>query len=97
MVEHIISESGRTALVIDCRRLLKAATDTQIVGDLAMQTGYWPVFTFVNSLSSLIDLASVGLIGQKSEFAFFFGKQKLTTLKPAWLVPFQAKFNKSSL
>lgn len=71
MVEHIISESGRTALVIDCRRLLKAATDTQIVGDLAMQTGYWPVFTFVNSLSSLIDLASVGLIGQKSEFSFF--------------------------
>lgn len=32
---------------------------------LARQTGYWPVFPFVNSLNNLIDIASVGLIGQK--------------------------------
>lgn len=68
MIEQIISESGRTALVVDCRELLKATTDSQIVGALAAQTGYWPVFSFLNSMNSLIDLASVGLIGQKSKF-----------------------------
>jgi len=36
-----------------------------MVAALAQQTGYWPVFTFFNSMSNLIDLASVGLIGQK--------------------------------
>jgi len=36
-----------------------------MVAELAKQTGYWPVFTFFNSMSNLIDLASVGLIGQK--------------------------------
>lgn len=36
---------------------------------LAGQTGYWPVFSFLQSLNGLIDLASVGLIGQKSGFS----------------------------
>jgi len=36
-----------------------------MVAALAQQTGYWPVFTFFNSMSNMIDLASVGLIGQK--------------------------------
>lgn len=36
---------------------------------LASQTGYWPVFSFLQSLNGMIDLASVGLIGQKSGFS----------------------------
>ena len=40
-------------------------SDSKMVAALAQQTGYWPVFTFLNSMGSLIDLASVGLIGQK--------------------------------
>lgn len=40
-------------------------SDSKIVAELARQTGYWPVFTFFNSMSNMIDLASVGLIGQK--------------------------------
>jgi len=56
----------RKYLIIDCRDLHKATSDTQLVGELARQTGYWPVFTFLNSVNNLIDLASVGLIGQKS-------------------------------
>lgn len=39
------------------------------VWTLADQVGYWPVFSFLNSLNGLIDLASVGLIGQKAGFA----------------------------
>ena len=40
-------------------------SDTKMIAALAQQTGYWPVFTFFNSMGNLIDLASVGLIGQK--------------------------------
>jgi hypothetical protein len=40
-------------------------SDSKMIAALAQQTGYWPVFTFFNSMSTLIDLASVGLIGQK--------------------------------
>lgn len=36
-----------------------------MVAALAQQTGYRPVFTFFNSMSNMIDIASVGLIGQK--------------------------------
>lgn len=65
MLESIIKDSGRDAVIIDCRYLCNAPTDSALIGSLAAQTGYWPVFNSVNSLSSLIDLASVGLIGQK--------------------------------
>ena len=40
-------------------------SDSKMVATLAQQTGYWPVFTLFNSMGNLIDLASVGLIGQK--------------------------------
>jgi hypothetical protein len=29
--------------------------------------GYYPVFSFLSSLNGLIDLASMGIIGQKGE------------------------------
>lgn len=67
LIEQLVSESDRTVLVIDCKELLKTSSDSETVGALAKQTGYWPMFTFLNSMSSLIDLASVGLIGQKSK------------------------------
>lgn len=38
-----------------------------MVKSLAEQTGYWPIFSFLNSVNNLIDLASVGLIGQKGK------------------------------
>ena len=50
MVEKMIAKTGRTTLIIDCRELLKATTDSQLVGTLATQTGYWPAFTFFNRL-----------------------------------------------
>jgi RNA12 protein len=51
--------------MIDCDALHKASSDSALVAGLAQQTGYWPVFTFLNSINNLIDLASVGIIGQK--------------------------------
>ena len=55
--------------MIDCAPLLHAGTDARVLAALAAQTGYWPVFTFLNSVNHLVDLASVGLIGQKGASA----------------------------
>ncbi|KDR81387.1 hypothetical protein GALMADRAFT_58608 [Galerina marginata CBS 339.88] len=66
MVQSVIQHSGRSTLVIDCRQLSNAPSDSALVAGLAAQTGYWPVFNFVNSMGTLIDLASVGLMGQKT-------------------------------
>ncbi|KDQ33744.1 hypothetical protein PLEOSDRAFT_1033437 [Pleurotus ostreatus PC15] len=68
LLETMIQDSDRHVLHIDCRDLQKAVSDPQLVGALARQTGYWPVFTFLDSMSSLLDLASVGLIGQKGMY-----------------------------
>ena len=68
----LLNDQYRRSLVIDCRELHKAASDSQLIGALARQVGYWPVFTFLNSMNNLIDLASVGLIGQKSAYSVYF-------------------------
>lgn len=70
MLNAVLKQSGRTALIIDCRELNNTPSDSALVDDLAKQTGYWPVFNFVNSMGNLIDLASVGLMGQKGKFNF---------------------------
>ncbi|KAJ3815708.1 RNA12 protein-domain-containing protein [Lentinula aff. lateritia] len=66
MIASALKSAERKSLVIDCRELSKASSDAQLVAGLAKQTGYWPIFSFLNSLNNLIDLASVGLIGQKA-------------------------------
>ncbi|KAJ3822055.1 RNA12 protein-domain-containing protein [Lentinula raphanica] len=66
MIASALKSAERKSLVIDCRELSKASSDAQLVAGLAKQTGYWPIFSFLNSMNNLIDLASVGLIGQKA-------------------------------
>ncbi|OCH95302.1 hypothetical protein OBBRIDRAFT_878653 [Obba rivulosa] len=66
MLNTVLKETSRKALVIDVAELSKAGSDAVLVSSLAYQTGYWPVFSFLNSVNNLIDLASVGLIGQKT-------------------------------
>jgi hypothetical protein len=36
-----------------------------------LRSGYYPVFSFLSSLNGLIDLASMGLIGQKGMLPSF--------------------------
>ncbi|KAH9952207.1 RNA12 protein-domain-containing protein [Amylocystis lapponica] len=66
MIAASLKDTGRKAIVIDVKELSKASSDTALVTGLAVQTGYWPVFSIFNSINNLIDLASVGLIGQKA-------------------------------
>ncbi|KAH8102922.1 RNA12 protein-domain-containing protein [Cristinia sonorae] len=66
LLNQVLKDTKRKKLVIDVRELTKANSEMRLVSGLAVQTGYWPVFSFLNSVNNLIDLASVGLIGQKT-------------------------------
>ena len=68
IIKRVLDESPRTVLTIDCAKIYSASSDSAVLEALSHQTGYWPVFPFINSLNNVIDIASVGLIGQKGRF-----------------------------
>ena len=53
-------------LFVDCKPLVAARSDNNLIEATAEQLGYFPVFTWINSVSQFIDLAVQGLTGQKS-------------------------------
>nr|XP_018263526.1 exonuclease [Kwoniella dejecticola CBS 10117]OBR85684.1 exonuclease [Kwoniella dejecticola CBS 10117] len=69
LVSRVLKQQAKPALVIDCAEIAKAKNDKGLLDALADQTGYYPVFSFMSSISGLIDLAAVGLIGQKAGFS----------------------------
>ncbi|CZS97337.1 related to mitochondrial rRNA processing protein PRP12 [Rhynchosporium graminicola] len=59
----------RNTLLIDCKPIQDARGDSATIGAAASAVGYRPVFSWANSLSSLVDLAAQGTIGVKSGFS----------------------------
>ena len=56
-------------LVIDCKPIQEARGDGPTINAAALEVGYRPVFSWMNSMSSLIDLAAQGTIGTKTGFS----------------------------
>lgn len=56
-------------LVIDCKPIQEAHGDSATICAAAAEVGYRPVFSWMNSVSSLIDLAAMGTIGTKTGFS----------------------------
>lgn len=56
-------------LIIDCKRIHEARGDSATIAAAANEVGYRPVFSWMNSISSLIDLAAMGTVGVKSGFS----------------------------
>jgi hypothetical protein len=56
-------------LLIDCKPIQEARGDASTIKAAAVAVGYYPVFSWMNSLSSLIDLAAQGTFGVKSGFS----------------------------
>lgn len=56
-------------LVIDCKPIVEARGDGPTIAAAALEVGYRPVFSWMNSISSLIDLAAQGTIGTKTGFS----------------------------
>jgi hypothetical protein len=59
----------KTKLIIDCKPIQEARGDSSTINAAAAEVGYWPVFSWMNSISSLIDLAAQGTIGTKTGFS----------------------------
>ncbi|KAL2424282.1 Mitochondrial escape protein 2 [Exophiala dermatitidis] len=56
-------------LVIDCKKIQEARGDSATIAAAAAEVGYKPVFSWMNSMSSMIDLAGMGTIGTKTGFS----------------------------
>ncbi|KAI9831238.1 MAG: mitochondrial escape protein 2 [Sarea resinae] len=56
-------------LVIDCKPIQEARGDSSTIDAAAREVGYKPVFSWMNSISGLIDLAAQGTIGTKTGFS----------------------------
>lgn len=56
-------------LVIDCKPIQEARGDSATIKAAALEVGYRPVFSWMNSMSSLVDLAAQGALGTKTGFS----------------------------
>ena len=69
VTEHALSIDDtykKRLLEIDCASLIKARSDQVFLKTAAAQLGYFPLFTWTNSVSQFVDLGLQGLTGQKS-------------------------------
>ena len=56
-------------LVIDCKPIQEARGDSSTIRAAALEVGYRPIFSWMNSISSLVDLAAQGTLGTKTGFS----------------------------
>lgn len=56
-------------LVIDCKPVQEARGDAATIAAAAAQVGYRPVFSWINNISGLLDLAAQGMTGVKAGFS----------------------------
>jgi hypothetical protein len=59
----------RYKLVIDCKSIQDARGDSATISAAAIEVGYRPVFSFMNSMSGWLDLAAQGATGVKTGFS----------------------------
>ena len=59
----------KNTLLLDCKPVQEARGDSSTIVAAALQVGYHPVFPWMNTVSSLIDLAAQGTIGTKTGFS----------------------------
>ncbi|CCE65579.1 hypothetical protein TPHA_0L02280 [Tetrapisispora phaffii CBS 4417] len=65
IMQHTL-QGRQNVLYLDCDKLLKSRTDAQFLRNASQQLGYFPIFPWINSVTSVIDLMVQGLTGQKS-------------------------------
>ncbi|KAL9023125.1 MAG: hypothetical protein Q9180_008377 [Flavoplaca navasiana] len=59
----------RNTLHIDCKPIQDARGDSSTIFAAAREVGYKPIFSWMNTFSSMIDLAAQGTIGTKTGFS----------------------------
>ena len=69
MVMNQSLEGRKNVLKIDCKPIVEARGEAGILKKLAIAVGYRPVFSWANSMSSMIDLAVQSTTGVKAGFS----------------------------
>jgi len=71
VVDHALRHkiAAHKVLVVDCKPVAEARGDASTIAAAASQVGFWPVFSWINNVSGLIDLAAQGLTGVKAGFS----------------------------
>ncbi|KAI3403775.2 YME2 [Candida oxycetoniae] len=67
--DHTLASDAKLkkrVLFLDCDEFSKARSENSLIGHVASQLGYFPVFTWTNTISQFVDLGVQGLTGQKS-------------------------------
>ncbi|KAK2793620.1 mitochondrial escape protein 2 [Onygenales sp. PD_10] len=64
-----VLKDRKSKLVIDCKAIQEANGDSATINAAAAEVGYRPVFSWLNSVSSVIDLAVQGTFGTKAGFS----------------------------
>ncbi|KAI0137422.1 RNA12 protein-domain-containing protein [Xylariales sp. AK1849] len=59
----------KNVLVIDCKPIVEARGESATIKHMANEVGYRPIFSYANSLSSMVDLAVQGTTGVKAGFS----------------------------
>ncbi|KAF2261623.1 hypothetical protein CC78DRAFT_561656 [Lojkania enalia] len=59
----------KNTLVIDCKPIQEARGDSATINAAAAEVGYRPVFSWLNSISGMIDMAAQGATGVKTGFS----------------------------
>lgn len=80
------AELRKKVLFIDCESIVKARSERKLIEDLANQLGYFPVFSWLGSVSQFIDLGVQSITGQKSGLS----ESKETQVKNMFLLTNQA-------
>ncbi|CAI5755586.1 unnamed protein product [Candida verbasci] len=57
---------NKRILVVECDELSKARSENNLINNTASQLGYFPVFTWTNTISQFVDLGLQGLTGSKN-------------------------------
>lgn len=68
VVDQALKER-KNILLVDCKAIQEARGDSATICAAAAEVGYRPVFSWMNSINSLIDLAAQGTIGTKTGFS----------------------------
>ncbi|MBE3110504.1 MAG: hypothetical protein IMZ46_08330, partial [Acidobacteria bacterium] len=74
LVEEALKDR-KYVLTIDCKTITEASGESGVIRKLAAAVGYRPVFSWANSVSSMVDLAVQSTTGVKAGFSETFEAQ----------------------
>lgn len=71
VVDHALEHkrAANRVLIVDCKPVQEARGDASTIAAAAQQVGYRPVFSWMNNISGLMDLAAQGMTGAKAGFS----------------------------